>query len=374
MSISNNDLNDNDLDRKISRQLTLAEQIHNQTIAQTCLTIILILFGLYTIKAFLFALIWGVIFAIACWPLYVRIKRIWPCKNISFLLPLIFSCFITLVFLLPLTFIIIEASKDFQTGIKWIIKASQVGVPFPEWLNTIPIAKTSLENWWNNNLADPVAASELLSNLHLSHGVYVTQKIGSQIMHRGLLFFFSILTLFFVFKDGESIIQQCLRGSRRLFGKQGENIAQQMIASIHGTVSGLILVGLGQGLILGTVYYFLGVPHAALLGIFTALAAMIPFCPLIALAVVAGIALLKVSSLVAISILIIGCIIVFIADHFIRPALIGGTTKLPFLWVLIGILGGLETWGIIGLFLGPAIMAAVLMLWNNWTSKHKPSQ
>ncbi len=59
--------------------------------------------------------------------------------------------------------------------------------------------------------------------------------------------------------------------------------------------------------------------------------------------------------------------VTFSADHFVRPVLIGGATKLPFIWVLLGILGGVEVWGLIGLFVGPAIMAALIMLWREWT-------
>jgi predicted PurR-regulated permease PerM len=62
-----------------------------------------------------------------------------------------------------------------------------------------------------------------------------------------------------------------------------------------------------------------------------------------------------------------GLVVVFVADHAIRPVIIGGAARLPFLWVLLGILGGLETFGIIGLFLGPAIMAALISLWRDWT-------
>ena len=59
--------------------------------------------------------------------------------------------------------------------------------------------------------------------------------------------------------------------------------------------------------------------------------------------------------------------VIFVADHAVRPALIGGATKLPFLWVLLGILGGVETFGLLGLFLGPAVMAALILLWRQWT-------
>jgi predicted PurR-regulated permease PerM len=62
-----------------------------------------------------------------------------------------------------------------------------------------------------------------------------------------------------------------------------------------------------------------------------------------------------------------GMVVIFVADHAVRPALIGGATRLPFIWVLLGILGGVESFGLLGLFLGPAIMAALILLWREWT-------
>src|SRR5260370_35928499 len=61
-----------------------------------------------------------------------------------------------------------------------------------------------------------------------------------------------------------------------------------------------------------------------------------------------------------------------VAGHVLRPVLIGGATRLPFLWVLFGILGGVETWGLLGLFLGPAVMAALILLWRGLT--HGPAR
>ena len=55
---------------------------------------------------------------------------------------------------------------------------------------------------------------------------------------------------------------------------------------------------------------------------------------------------------------------VFVADHFVRPVLIGGSTRLPFVWVLLGILGGVETFGLLGLLLGPALLAVLIALWR----------
>ena len=69
----------------------------------------------------------------------------------------------------------------------------------------------------------------------------------------------------------------------------------------------------------------------------------------------------------AIIVILAGLMVTFVADHFVRPKLIGGATKLPFLWVLLGILGGVESFQLLGLFLGPAIMAALMLLWRELT-------
>ena len=66
----------------------------------------------------------------------------------------------------------------------------------------------------------------------------------------------------------------------------------------------------------------------------------------------------------AVVVVAVGLAVLTVADHLIRPLVIGGATQLPFLWVLLGILGGVETFGLFGLFLGPAVMSALVLLWR----------
>jgi predicted PurR-regulated permease PerM len=94
---------------------------------------------------------------------------------------------------------------------------------------------------------------------------------------------------------------------------------------------------------------------------------MIPFGAPLVFGAAALFLLAKGAAVAAVVIFLFGVAVVFIADHFVRPVLIGGSTRLPFLWVLLGILGGVETWGLLGLFLGPAIMAALILLWREYT-------
>jgi predicted PurR-regulated permease PerM len=74
----------------------------------------------------------------------------------------------------------------------------------------------------------------------------------------------------------------------------------------------------------------------------------------------------------AIVIMLLGLGVVAVADHLVRPIIIGSATRLPFLWVLLGILGGVETWGLLGLFLGPAIMTVLMDLWREGTHQGSP--
>ena len=61
-----------------------------------------------------------------------------------------------------------------------------------------------------------------------------------------------------------------------------------------------------------------------------------------------------------------GMIFTLIADNYVRPALIGGAVRLPFIWTLLGIFGGMETFGLLGLFLGPTLMAVLMSIWRDW--------
>ena len=94
---------------------------------------------------------------------------------------------------------------------------------------------------------------------------------------------------------------------------------------------------------------------------------MIPFAAPIIFGGVSIVLMVKGSMLAAVSVFTFGMLVLFIGDHFVRPKIIGDAVKLPFLWVLFGILGGVEVFGLIGLFVGPALMALVMTMWRDLT-------
>ena len=336
-------------------------------LARILLAIGLTLLGLYILQGFIAALLWAGVLAIATWPLYSRIKSRCPAHQHHVLLPLLFTAGTTLVFLVPLAVIAIQLGAEGRSVASWMMAARDHGVPVPDWLNKLPVFRSQVTGWWSANLADPESARALLGRVDRAELLTAGRELSRQLVRRAVLFAFAVVTLFFLFREGARLADRLLVASVRLFGPQAEPMARQIVASVHGTVDGLVLVGLGEGALLGVGYALAGAPHPALLGSATAIAAVVPMGAPVVLAVASALVLVTGSTLAAGLLFGAGMAAIFIADHALRPVLIGGATRLPFLWVLLGILGGVETFGLLGLFLGPAVMATLILLWREWT-------
>lgn len=344
-----------------------------QLVARSLLATALVALGLWILFDFLPALAWSAVLAIALWPLYTRLLWVLPQGADRVLGPLLVTIGIAVIIIGPLVLLGIAIGRESHVVIGLVTEARHYGLAVPNWLVNLPLIGTPIADWWRENLTDPAVADELIGhNLQLLTDA--ARHYGGEIVHRLALLLFTLLTLFFMFRDGGWLIERLRALSDRLIGLRGERIARQMIAAVHGTVSGLVLVGLAEGIVLGLVYLGAGLPYPASFGAVTGVAAVIPFAAPVVY-IFAGLYLLAIgNTLGGIIILVLGSIVVFIADHFVRPFLIGGAARLPFLAVLFGILGGLQTMGFVGLFLGPAVLAALIALWREWTEpEHSPA-
>ena len=355
------------LNRSLVPARPAAEGTRAQRAAMGLLALPLFLLGLFTLHKFLDALAWAAIFAIALWPLYCRAIHRFGTGRHNLMLPLLFTAGVATAFIIPLGMVGAQLAAEAHGAGDWLRDAQQHGIPEPQALHHLPYGQSQLDAWWQTNLADSGSAKELLGRLTHGHVGDYGRKIGGEVVRRLTSFVFTLLTLFFLFKEGASVTEQMRRAAIRAFGPRGERLGSQIIASVHGTVDGLVLVGLAEGVLLGIVYAACGVPHPTVFGALTAVAAMIPFAAPVVFGIAALVLLGGGSDVAAIIVLVAGMLVTFTADHFVRPMLIGGATKLPFIWVLLGILGGLEAWGLIGLFIGPAVMAALMLLWREWT-------
>lgn len=340
------------------------ERPRQQRFARLALSLALLALGAWTLHGFIAALVWATILAVAVGPVYAKAVRRWPPGPHNLLMPLLFTLAVAVVFLLPFVLLGVQAAREAHDVIGFASDAMKNGVPVPDAISHLPFGATSVGQWWQTNLGDATAVSEFTHGIVKSMRAISPREFGIAVTHRVVTFFFTLVTLFFILRHADDLAAEMLRASERMFGPHGERIGRQIVASIHGTVDGLVLVGLGEGVLLGIAFALAGVPHPTLLGALAAVAAMIPFV-IIVILVLVGIVLVAQGAIgAAVAVVGFGLVMNFVADHFIRPGLIGGATKLPFLWVLLGVLGGVETWGLIGLFVGPALMSALILLWR----------
>ena len=337
-----------------------------QRIGLAVLGLAMLALGVFILEGFIRALVWAAIFAVALKPLYSRAERRFPRLHRNTILPALFTLAVVLVFVLPLGLLVTQLGREASSLSHLALAYQKTGVPVPEFLGKLPGVGDTARNWWQDNLSDPNDIQALIGHLNRADILGYSRTFGSNLLRRAVLFVFTILTLFFLFRDGDSLADQMYRAADRTIGHRGAAVGKQIVASVHGTVNGLVLVGLGEGVLIGIAYWIAGVPHATVFGAVTAVAAMIPFGAPLVFGAAALLLLVQGNLIAGIAVFVFGFVVAFVADHAIRPALIGGATKLPFIWVLLGILGGVETFGLLGLFVGPAVMSTLILLWREW--------
>jgi len=196
------------------------------------------------------------------------------------------------------------------------------------------------------------------------------RSLGGELAYRLLLAFLSFLTMFLLLRDGSALGGRLLAVAEQWLGHPGERLFERMVFAVRGVVNGTVIIAMAEGFLIGIGYAIAGVPHAALFAILTAAFAMLPFGAWFAFSAAALVLLLNGGGVLATAgVFAWGSVVMLVGDNVAQPALIGGEAWLPLLWTLIGILGGLETFGLVGLFLGPVIMAALLTIWRDWIER-----
>lgn len=336
----------------------------HRELVSIALTIGIVIFAIFIIHRFIPSLIWAGIITIATYPLYLRWERFFgKSPNISATL---FTILAGILILLPLSWLIKLLITELQLFINYLQDINAHGSPAPEFFKLIPIAGKDLVDYWDTNIGKPGSLKQSLSNLHLSLTPlsYYVKQIGVNLAHRSFQLGFTLLILFFFYRDGQILLRQINNIGEYCIGERWFRYADRLPQALRGTVNGTILVGLGVGVLMGICYGLVHFPAPTLTGFITALAAMIPFVVPIVFIVVATILFSNGALIGAIAVLAWGTIVMFIADHFVKPVMIGGAIQLPFLAVLFGILGGVENLGLLGLFVGPMVMVLFMTLWQ----------
>ena len=182
------------------------------------------------------------------------------------------------------------------------------------------------------------------------------------------------MALFSILAQGEHLGRQCDIVARRLLGAFGGHFVGRLTVAVRGPVNGTVLVSVAEGALIGVGYLVAGVPQPVLFGTVTVALAMVPFGAWAAFGL-ATLVLLGQGHVLPAILLFGGSVVVMtLGDNVIQPRVIGSTVELPFVLAILGTVGGLESLGLVGLFVGPVVMVALLLIWEQWMNPAKAEQ
>lgn len=332
-----------------------------------------LLFGLFFIllylsfnvlKYFIVPVVWAAIIAYMTWPLYQSIKRsVGSRPNLSAIIMMIM---VTLVVGIPLTFAIFLLQHEGRSLYYELQKQVFSGhLTVPDFIRNLPLVGKEISRTLRDINNDPNSIVQNISiwiQGHLNYGKVVFNEISKNLIKLG----FAMLSLFFFYRDGEIILKQVSKALEKVIGPRVHHYLDTISDTTRAVVYGVGLTAIAQALLAGVSYFVAGVPNPMVLTIITFIFALIPFGPPMAYGAVSLWLFSQGQTIEAIGVMAWGVCIVSTADNVIRPLVISGATQIPFLLIMFGVLGGIASFGLIGVFIGPVILAVLLAIWREW--------
>jgi predicted PurR-regulated permease PerM len=331
------------------------------------LLVLVIAAGIYFFHGFAVPVLAALVIAFASWPLY---RRLLMAAGGSRTLAAAVALLAILTFLIvPIAMATSYAIHEVRDWVFWAFETNRSGAPTPMWIATLPLVGDWLNERWIQHVGHPGAIGELIqlvSGANIGNIYRAALAAGGGLFNLLLTLLFMLIALFFVYRDGERFVAQVdVLGDRILPGRWAR-LSRVVPATISSTVTGMTLIAIGEGIVLGIAYWIAGVPSPVTLGVITGVMALIPGGAPLSFTLVSIYLVSSGSPVAGIALFVWGSVELFIVDKTLRPRLVGGPIKLPFLPTFFGLIGGVKTMGFLGLFIGPVLMALLVAIWREW--------
>ncbi|MEW5837362.1 MAG: AI-2E family transporter YdiK [Pseudomonadota bacterium] len=329
----------------------------------------LMLATFWVLKPFLFALLWAAMIAVATWPLLLKLQGVLWGKR--WLAVTVMSLSILLMLLVPLTLAIATIVDNADKIVGWAkwLGTSHVPPP-PEWVATLPVVGARLQELWQGYVATGL---EDLAPRLIPHAEGITKWFAAQAGDLSLLFMQFLLIVVIsalLYVMGDDVAAWVRKFGARLGGERGEAAVLLVKQAIRGVALGVVLTAVLQSVVGGIGLAIVGVPMAALL---TALMFMLCLAQIgVGLVMFGAVAWLFWSGDTGWAVfLLVWSVIVTTMDNFIRPFLIKQGADLPIVLIFAGVIGGLLGFGLVGIFIGPVVLAVAYTLLDAWVKSEK---
>jgi predicted PurR-regulated permease PerM len=316
----------------------------------------------WLLHSLLVPIVWAGLIAISTWPLHDRLRARFGRRRDALSAALLTGA-IVLFLLLPFAYLLYRGLRELPHLLHFWSSSQEAGLPAPDWLASVPGVGDWALHRWNDTLGEPGALKDYTHSL-LGPDFERGRILVLLFAHHAMSLFFCVVVLFFLYLRGEVLARQIDAVLLRHIGPAAERTQALALRAVRGAVNGLVFVGFAVAVFMTTVYAVAGVPHPFAWGLATGLLGTVPFGAMLVLAGVVLYFIANAALPTALWLGLFGATAIFIADHFVRPHFMSGASKLPLVLALLGIVGGLETFGLLGLFLGPTLLAVMVAVWH----------
>lgn len=335
-------------------------------IVATTLISLLVIGCFVVLRPFFSAMLWSVILSFATWPIYQLIERLLNGKKT--LASLLMLLMVAMILVLPFVVLWLSFADNMTILLDMMRQLLKYGLPEPaDWLEQLPYIGIKLHDYWLSIAGSSTKLTGLLMKYLLplrAWALQMTAYTGAGIVYLSLTLFLT----FFCYRDGASLAGKIVVLLHRVGGNTALELLNIAGDTVKSVVYGIIGTSLAQGFLAGLGFLVAGVPGWLLLGALTCLLSLIPVGP----------PLIWISAVVwlyqqgqigwAIFLSIWGVAVISAVDNVLKPYFISKGSNLPFALVFLGVLGGVLSFDLLGIFLGPALLAIAYRLFQKWVS------
>jgi len=326
----------------------------------------LLLGSLWTLLPFLSGLVWATTIVVATWPALLRLQGLAGGRR--GLAAAIMTLLVLLAFIAPLGIAVNTLFQAAEHSPAVISDFLQRGLgPPPEWLAKIPWLGDSLAADWQAAATGGPDALKALVQPYAGAAAAAAIAATGGVGRTAILVLLTVVLVGILYARGETAAGGVLACARRLGGEPGEQAVRLAGQAIRGVALGVVVTALVQALLAGIGLWVCGIPHA---GVLTALAFILGIAQIGPLPVMAAAAawLYWTGSTGWAIVLMVWSAPLVMLDNVLRPVLIRRGVELPLLLVVSGVIGGLIGFGVVGLFIGPVVLAVTYTLAKEWVS------
>lgn len=345
----------------------------NHDLARTTLSVLfigaLILSAFWIVRPFVPAVIWATMVVVATWPVMLRVQAyLWGRRALAVA---VMTLALLLLLMVPLSLAILTLVDNADRVVAWGKWLAEFTVPPPpQWVSGVPFVGVKLQQFWQQFAADGI--EDLAARL-APYATTITRWFAAEVGNFGMLFLQFLLTVVvaaLMYAGGESLAAWIRRFGWRLAGERGEGAVVLAGQAIRGVALGVVVTALAQSLLAGIGLALAGVPMAAVLTALAFILCIAQLGPILVLLPAVGYVFWSGDTGWGIF-LLAWTAIVGTMDNFLRPVLIRKGADLPLLLIFAGVIGGMLGFGLVGIFVGPVVLAVAYTLIDAWVKDER---